>query len=386
MQPNTVVDAVRALAPEIKARGSEIEAGRRTPPDLLDKLKATGVFRMLAPRSHGGLEVEFPRALDAIAAAARIDGSVGWTVMIGSASGILLSRLPKATFDEVYASGPDQIQAGQAGAPSGKAERVEGGYRVTGRWPFSSGCEHADWIIGLAVVTENGEPVPGAHQGIPAMKILARPASEWRIEDTWKVAGLKGTGSHHTALDDHFVPDSHAFELSGESSLPGAMYGATVPWLPLMHAAFAVGMAEGALEELVEMAGAGRQLQFAATPLKLSPVFHYELGRLEADVQAVRAMLQSAADRQWKRALDGKLREPASLPDSLQTAVWVTDMAVKIVDACFNFGGGSALYDASPLQRRLRDMHAGAQHAVVHRKNYELLGAGRMGIEGPPLA
>ncbi len=161
-----ILDKVRVMAPEIRERAPEAEALRRMPLDLVDKLKAAGVFRIYAPKSHGGLELDFPEGLKVIAEVARIDGSAGWTVMIGCASAPILSRMPRATFDEVFGRfGPDIIQAGLAGAPRGRAERVEGGYRVSGEWPFSSGCEHADVIIGACIVTDGGEPVRGPVEG-----------------------------------------------------------------------------------------------------------------------------------------------------------------------------------------------------------------------------
>ncbi len=375
----TIVGKVRALAQEIRDRAGEAEAGRRMPLDLVAKLKTAGAFRMLAPRSHGGLEADFPTALETITEAARADGSAGWTVMIGSATGLLFSRLPRETFDAIYAGGPDVIQAGLAGAPLGRAEQAAGGYRVSGRWPFSSGCQHADWIIGLAVVTKDGTPVPGDQPGPPMTRIVALPASEWTIEDTWDVAGLKGTGSHHTTLADHFVPESQVFELAGPSCLPGPVYDAIGPWIPLMHGAFAVGVAAGALDDLVEMASGGRQQLFARTPMRDSLLFQYEFGELAADLEAARALLKVRADAHWARALEGKLGDPANMGESLQAGVWITAACVKITGAAFTLGGGQALYDASPLQRRMRDMHAAAQHAVVQQKHYQTLGASRLG-------
>ena len=382
-----IIEALRALAPEIRDRAVEAEAGRRMPIDLVGRLRQAGVFRMNTPVSHGGLELAFPEALAAISEAARADGAAGWTVMIGSASGLLFSRLPRETFDAMYAAGPDIIQAGLAGAPLGRAELAPGGYRVTGRWPFSSGCQHADWIIGLAVVTRDGEPVPGPAPGVPAMKIVALPAADWRVEDTWAVSGLKGTGSHHTTLDDRFVPDAQAFELMGPSCLPGPLYASIAAWIPLMHAAFAVGLAEGAIEDLVAMAGSGRQQLFARTPMRDSPVVQYELGQLDADLQAAKALLKVRAEGHWRLAETGGMDAPLVVPQSLQTGVWVTATCLKIAGDCFTLGGGAALYDASPLQRRMRDMHAAAQHAVVQLKHYQTLGAGRLGHQmGPGFA
>lgn len=370
-----ILDKVRVMAPEIRERAPEAEALRRMPLDLVDKLKAAGVFRIYAPKSHGGLELDFPEGLKVIAEVARIDGSAGWTVMIGCASAPILSRMPRATFDEVFGRfGPDIIQAGLAGAPRGRAERVEGGYRVSGEWPFSSGCEHADVIIGACIVTDGGEPVPGPVEGGPPLvKIVGLPASEWTIQDSWTVAGLKGTGSHTTVLKDAFIPEAQTMELAGPSCLTGALYAGLGPWIPLMHGAFAVGMAQGMIEDLAATARTGRRQLFARAAMQDSPIYQYELGALAAEATAAEALLFAKADVQWRRAQSGELG-PASQPDSMLAGVWVTQAALRVCDAGFTLAGASALYDASPIQRRLRDMNAGAQHAVVQKQNYQALG------------
>ncbi len=378
-----VLDNLRALAPEIRDRAAETEAARRIPPDLIGKLRDAGVFRMYTPKSHGGLELDFSDGLEVIAATARADGAAGWTVMIGSATALLFSRLPRQTFELIYQGGPDLIQAGLAGAPRGRAEVVESGFRVSGTWPFSSGCQHADWIIGACVVTREGQPVPGPIEcGPPQTRIVVLPADAWTVEDTWSVSGLKGTGSHSTVLEDAFVPDAQTFELGGPSCLEGPLYAGIGPWIPLMHAAFAVGLAEGAVDDLAAMAGTGRQQLFARTSMQESPVFQYEVGRLDADLAAIRALLKTRAEGHWARARTARLGEPEVMGESLQAGVWITATAVAIASGCYTLGGGGALYDASPLQRRMRDMHAAAQHALVQQQNYQGLGAARLGRGG----
>jgi alkylation response protein AidB-like acyl-CoA dehydrogenase len=212
-------------------------------------------------------------------------------------------------------------------------------------------------------------------------RIVVRPASAWTIEDTWSVAGLKGTGSHTTVLKDAFVPDEWTMELAGPSCLEGPLYNALGPWIPLMHSAFAVGLAEGAIEDLVAMAGTGRQQLFARAAMQDSPVFQYELGQLDAELKAAQAYLESVARGHWARAQAGTLGQPDAMPQSLQAGVWITSACVEIASGCYNLGGGGALYESSPLQRRMRDMHAAAQHAVVQRQNYQAFGAGRLGRE-----
>jgi alkylation response protein AidB-like acyl-CoA dehydrogenase len=342
------------------------------PPDLVERLRSIGVFRMFVPQSHGGLELDMPAGLEVIRALSRLDGSVGWTAMIGSGNALVPSLLPRDIYEQIYRNGPDVILAGSV-LSSGTAEAVPDGWRVNGRWAFASGCQHADWIFGLCVVTEDGKPLPGsaAQAGPPLTRACIRPASDWEIEDTWYVGGLKGTGSNHVSLSETVVPAACLFDLMGESScLPGPLYQAVMQLIPLFHCAFAVGVAEGALDALVALARTGRQQLWAATPLRDSETFQGALGRVAADLNAARTFSQAQIASHWRRALAGTLKDEIFFTRATQTAIWVTSACVRIVDTCVRLGGGSALYENSPMQRQLRDMHAAAQHGFVHERHY----------------
>jgi alkylation response protein AidB-like acyl-CoA dehydrogenase len=379
---------IRKLAPHITSRAAEIEAGHRTPIELVEALRSTGVFRMFVPQSHGGLELDLPAALEVIGALGRIDGSLGWTAMVGAGSAIFVPYLPRETFDQVYQDGPDMIIAASA-QPAGTAEAVADGWRINGRWPFMSGCQHADWILGFCVVSadiagffdavshdwlpEGGKRLlaPTGQDGPPMLRGFMLPAHNWQIEDTWYAAGLKGTGSHHVMLRDMLVPAANSFDpVSGGQCQPGPLYQAVLGLIPLLHCAFAVGIAEGTLEELVELANTGRRQQRAAVPMRASEIFQYELGRIDAELRAARAFSQVQAGSHWGHALGGTLNGEALLAEGTQTAIWVTAACIRVVDACFAVGGGSALYESSPLQRRMRDLHAAAQHVGVQQRHY----------------
>lgn len=375
-----VLGRLEALAPEIRERAAEAEAGARIPPDLIAKLRAAGVFRLFTPKSRGGIEAPFGEGLKVLQCAARIDGSLGWVVTIGVTGPLMFCRLPRAVFDALYAGGPDLIQAGAAATPGGFAEKAEGGWTAKGRWPFASGCQHADVILGNCALSEGGEPIKDPVTGMPVSKMVVLPAGDFEIEPTWKVSGLKGTGSHHVRLSERLAPDERFFPMAGPTCVDGPLYRerALGSWIPLMHAAFAVGLAEGAIEDLVEMATGGRRQLFARASMMESPVFQYELGRLDADLAASRALLEERVALQWRRALDDAF-DMTSMADSMQAGVWITEACLRVASGCYSLGGGAALYETSPLQRRMRDLHAAAQHAVVQRQNYQGLGQGRLG-------
>ncbi len=371
---------IHEMAPAISARVAEIEAGRRLPLDLVEALRSIGVFRMLAPQSHGGLELDLPAAVEVLIALARIDGSVGWCATITSGASIVAALLPRQTYEQVYRNGPDMIMAGSAAVPGGTAEAAPGGWRVNGRWPFASGCQHADWMAGLCVMKKGGEPLPGpaGEKGPPMVRCFVLPAREWQIEDTWSVAGLKGSGSHHISIEDKFVPAENFFDLAqGVPGLPGPLYQAPLSLLPLLLSAVAVGIAEGALNELVAQANTGWQQQRAAAPARESELFQFEIGRTEADIRAARALLQYQAASHLHHALGGTLKNDVlslQAAQVLQAAAWVNATCVRAVDACFALGGSTAIYASSPLQRRMRDLHVAAQHATVQQRNFATAG------------
>src|SRR5215213_488969 len=150
------------------------------PLDLGETLRSIGAFRLLAPQSHDGLELDLPTALRVISAAARIEGSVGWTMMTSNGGHLFATVLPRETYDKIYENGPDVIFAGSA-QPGGTAELVTGGWRVSGRWPFASGCQHADWMLGMCIMAEGGHPIPG-EGGAPLIRGFVLPARDWCIE------------------------------------------------------------------------------------------------------------------------------------------------------------------------------------------------------------
>jgi alkylation response protein AidB-like acyl-CoA dehydrogenase len=372
---------IQDLAPDVATRAAEIESRRRIPLDLVEKLRSIGVFRMFVAQSHGGFEPDLSAAMEVYAALSRIDGSVGWTTMIGSGEAIFVPLLPRETYEQVYRDGPDVIIAGST-QPGGTAEATMGGWRVNGRWPFASGCQHADWIFGFCVMTKDGMPIPGP-AGVgdsPSIQGVLLPARDWKIEDTWYVSGLKGTGSHHITLSNAIVPAANFFDLTnGRPCVPGPLYHAVPQLLPVMHGAVTLGIAEGALDELVTLANTGRQQFRAAVPMRDSETFQAELGRIAAEIRAARTFLEAQTASHWRHAQAGTLKDEALLTQATQTAIWLASTCVGAANACFALGGGSALYETSSLQRRVRDLHAAAQHRVAQQRHY--VSAGKLLLE-----
>jgi indole-3-acetate monooxygenase len=187
-----VLSRIAALAPMVARLAPDIEQGRRLPAELVSALKSARIYGMLVPRRYGGLELDAPSAFRAVAALARLDGSVGWNAMIGQIAGLMPFLTSPTLCEQILRDGQDHIIAG-SGQPVGAAERVPGGWRVTGTWPFASGCQNAEWIGGTCVMMENGSPIENSDGPGPMTRTCLMPAEHWEIRDTWRTLGLKGT-------------------------------------------------------------------------------------------------------------------------------------------------------------------------------------------------
>jgi alkylation response protein AidB-like acyl-CoA dehydrogenase len=376
----SLLSHAQELAIHAAARGAECEALRTLTPDLVAGLREIGIFRMFVPRSHGGLELGFPETLPIIEALACGDGAVGWSAMIGSHLPLVAAALPRRAFDQLYANGPDLIGAGSL-IPAGRAELVAGGYVVSGRWPFTSGCRHADYLMGLCVMGNEGVAVAGKADGPPDIRVVFAPARDWGIEDTWHAAGLKGTGSHHVTLSNVRVPPEMTYDLmTARSNVAGPLYCAgPIPLLALHLGAVAVGIAEGAIRDLVASANPGRRQMRARMDLRDNPLFQHELGRADADVHAARAFLHTQCEKLWRTATTGQVIDFAASAEVVQALAWITATCARATDQCYSLGGASALYESSPLQRRLRDIHAVTQHGIAQQKRFGTAGRLRLG-------
>ncbi|MGH3308526.1 MAG: acyl-CoA dehydrogenase family protein, partial [Nocardioides sp.] len=366
-----ILDAVKALSPSITVRAEEIERARRLPPDLVDELLAAGCFRMLVPRSHGGAQLDLPVQMQVLEELARADASVAWTVMIGSEGPVLFRMLPRASFDALYAAGPDVIMAG-ASKPTGVATPVEGGYRVTGQWAFASGCQHAHWFIGHCIVDDGREP-PG--------RMMVLPPSDVEIKDTWSVSGMCGTGSHDVVANGAFVRDELSFVLGSEPSVDvPPLRIPEVSRAAIQIASVTIGVARGALDEILALA-LDKTPTFTEEPLASNPLFQNQFGKAETQLRAARTALRGEADIVWAKAQAGSPFTPENRAHVRGTTTWVARTAAAVVNTAYQAGGSSSIYTSNPLQRRLRDAHALTQHFVMKADTFTKVGAVLAGQE-----
>jgi len=378
-QRRAPIAAARDLAATIAAAAPAIEESRRIPPALVQEIARAGLFRMLVPESVGGLEVEPLTMLDVLEEIACADGSAGWATMIGATTGVIGAYLPDQAAREIFTTHPDGVTGGVF-HPRGRAVLCDGGYRVSGRWPLASGCQHCSWLLGGCVIFENSKPRLRA-DGTPELRMTIFPASEVQIIDTWNVSGLRGTGSHDIAVEDVFVPHERSVWFS--SDVPrrgGALYAFPVfGLLALGIAAVALGIARGAIQDFLAIAGS-KVATGGRRPIAERSATQAQVARATALLGASRAYVHETVREVWAAASAGAavtLEQRARL--RLAATEAVRD-AAHTVDLMYEAGGATAIYAESPLQRRFRDVHVVTQHILVAAPTYELAGRILLGL------
>jgi indole-3-acetate monooxygenase len=373
---NEITSAIRDLKPLVLRDAIEADENYGLSTAVIDAMKSAGIFRIFVPREHGGLELDLPQIVEVIRSLSRIDASVGWTAMIGAGSALFATMLPRAIFERIYRNHADTIIAGSTQV-LGRVEKRDDGWHASGRWPFASGCRHADWMLGFCKLVESKDGEPGK----PKVVVVILPASNWTIEPTWRAPGLKGSGSHHIVLDSTVVPNENFFDMSAQERwADGPLYGGVPQIIALLHGAVSLGIAEGALDDLLAIAASGRRQERADAPMRDTEAFQTDLGCLHAALRAARGLLLEQTESHWRHALAARLGTNALLVEGSQAAIWTIGTCVSVVDKCFALAGSAALYDDSPLQRRMRDIHVAAQHNLMQPRHY--VKAGKLLVTG----
>jgi alkylation response protein AidB-like acyl-CoA dehydrogenase len=377
--PSPIVTA-RAVAVQIRAAAEQIERDRRLPVPLVEAMARAGIFRLCVPRALGGGEVDAATTIRTIEELSRADGSAGWCAMIGATTGVISAYLREDAAEEIYGRSPNVVTGGVY-APQGRAVVVDGGYRVSGRWAFASGCQHCAWLLGGCVVLNDGAPrlLP---RGIPDSRLMLFRAADAEVIDTWTVSGLRGTGSHDIGVSDIFVPEARSVSLlTDRARHAGPLYRFPVfGLLALGIAGVAIGVARSAIDELTELAGA-KTPTGSRRRLAERAAIQAQVAEAEAVLRSARAFLFDTVGDAWQAAVT---QQAISIPQRALlrlAATHATISAAKVVDLMYNAGGGTSVYAASPLQRHFRDIHVVTQHMMVAPPTYELTGRVLLGID-----
>jgi alkylation response protein AidB-like acyl-CoA dehydrogenase len=350
------------------------ERERALPQTLLAELRATGLMRAGVPTALDGLEASPATTLRGAEAIARGDASAGWCVSIAATSSLLSAYLPAAGASEIF-SDPNMVAAG-VWAPRGRAAIVDGGMRVSGRWSFCSGISHSRWLFAGCVLDD---PQAGAKG--PTLRVVGMPTSELEILDTWHTSGLRGTGSHDALANDLFVPDHHVLSLVGSGPRVDApLYRFPIfGFFALSIAAAALGNARGAIDELIELAGT-KTAQGSSRTLAERPSTQAAVGEAEAALRAARSLFYESIEEAWAAAQqDTPVSESLRLGLRL-AATHAVRSSAEIARTMYDIGGGTAIYEESPLQRRFRDAHTATAHFQVNPAIWELTGRVLLGV------
>jgi indole-3-acetate monooxygenase len=389
MDDRTSLDCLaraRALAPLIAAAAPRIEAESELPADLLDALHEARLFRMLLPRSLGGEEVSPVVFMQTVEEIAKADASTAWCIAQTSVCSTISRALKPEIAAEIFKNDPRGVLA-WGPAVSGKAVVDDGGYRVSGTWPFASGSRHATWLgAHCRVVEADGTPRQDTNGGA-LERTLVFPRAAATIKDTWQVIGLKGTGSDTYTVNDLFVPADraighHALD-PAERREHGPLYAFNIYQLfGACFPAIALGIARATLDAFVALAGAKTPMLGKAL-LRDNAVIQSQVGFAESQFAAARVFFYDTWEKIWQAAQAGSL--PIDARVRLRMAsVYASHEAREVVTTAYLAAGASAVFESNPFERRFRDMHAVSQQLQSHFSIFEVIGQYFLGFPANP--
>jgi alkylation response protein AidB-like acyl-CoA dehydrogenase len=368
---DAMIARAAALARELAATS---ERERALPQALVEALRATGLLRAGVPAELGALEAPPAVTLRGAETIARGDASAGWCVSIAATSSLLCAYLPQDGAAEIFGD-PHAIAAG-VWAPRGRAVPVDGGLTVSGRWSFCSGISHAQWLFAGCVLED-----PRAGADGPVLRVVGLPRAELEILDTWHTSGLRGTASHDALAEELFVPERRVLSLMGAAPrVDTALYRFPVfGFFALSIAAAALGNARGAIDALTELAVA-KTAQGSSRVLAERPATQAAVGEAEAALRAARALYYEAIEEAWEAAQHERPVDVGPRLGLRLAATHAVRTAADVARSMYDFGGGSSIYEGSPLQRRFRDAHAATAHFQVNPAIWELTGRVLLGL------
>ena len=373
------LEAARKLVPMIRSCAEEIEAQRELPRPLFEALADAGLFHLAVPRALGGAELDLPTYVEVIEEIGKADASTGWCVNQGAVFATYAARMPRDVARSIWIDNtPRSVVANTPGATA-QAVVVPGGYRVTGRQGFSTGCRHAAWLAAHAQILENGQT--RLENGQPETRYFFVPVAEAELLDTWRVRGMRGTGTHHFAVNDVFVPAERTV-LSATAPLleTGPLY--RIPRTLLFasgDAAVALGVARTCLATFFELAGAKTPRAMQAL-LRDQSMIQVAVGQAEAHLRSGRAFLTEAVREIWTAVSSTgtiSLDQRAALRLATTHAI---RLAVQVVDTVYNAAGATAIDEDNLLQRHFQDIHVISQHLQGRLSRYELVGRHWLGL------
>ena len=379
---DSLLDKVKEITPIIREHAGEAEEARRLSHPVVEAMTKAGLYRMSRPKAFGGLELDPVTIFRVIEDIARHDSAPAWNLQISTAINSSLAWLPDEGAGEIMDGHPDVIFAG-AWHPPGQATPVEGGYRLTGQWPYCSGINECTWFVPAAFIMDGDGPLLN-DQGVPIQHWMWTPVEKVMILDTWHTMGMCATGSHDVAVSELFIPEHHTapivpLECPGKA-YQGPLYRLTIwPGIGIL-APPALGIARAAIDDLLETARR-KTPAYTGSTLRERQVVQRQVAEAEATLGAGRAFLYETFRESWEAVLGG---EEIDLEWKMKMQLAATHSilaASKAVDLVHAVAGGSGIRNEYRYQRYFRDVHTITQHGFTSASRYESVGALMLGEE-----
>ncbi|GAB3569338.1 acyl-CoA dehydrogenase family protein [Amycolatopsis endophytica] len=370
-----LVDRIRALQPMLAKNSAQGEADRRVVEESITALAEAGVFKIAQPKRYGGYETSMRTMLDVSAAVAEADGGTAWVVTLCNVCAWVVGLFPQQAQDDVWADTPDAKVCGVI-TPTSETTKVDGGYRVTGRWYYNSGSWHADWAtMGVPITDESGAVVD---QGMALI-----PRSDLKLEETWFVAGMRASGSNCMVAEDVFVPEHRVLSVPplieghyGTEHTDETLYrSALVPILALVLAGPQLGLGRRALE-IVQAKAATKPISYTHFAAQSDSVgFQLQLAEAAMRIETAHLHAYRAADDIDTAAAQGGYPDQLARARVRADTAWVLDNVTRAIDILLFAHGAGSFAEVNPLQRIWRDSAVAARHAVtLPTVNYEIYG------------
>jgi len=381
------LDAVELLIPRIEARASEAETLRRIPDATIEDLRNAGLMKALQPARYGGYELDPVVLYRAARRIGEVCGSTAWVFAVLGVHPWQLGLFPDAAQADVWGD-DDRVLVASTYAPVGKITPAEGGFRISGRWPYSSGSDHCDWVLLGGIDASDPEALD--------MRTFLLPRSDYEVIDTWNAVGLKGTGTNDILVRDAFVPEHRtlSFADTGRCECPGHAVNAAALYRLPFASVFASTIASAALGT-----ARGALAAYRSVLAERFKIAYGEAAREDPHAQVKLAQAHSMVDAAWlqlERNIESvhEAARRGEVPGLLERArlrhdqAYGVSRAIEAADLCFESSGGSVLRDGHPLQRFWRDVHAARQHAINdYERAATLYGRALLGVDvsGDPM-
>jgi len=378
-----LLTAARELAPLIRQHAGSAEQNGRLAPEVVTALARSGFFRLLLPRSLGGLEVDPATCSLVVEELARSDSAAAWALQAGNTGAWWAARLPVEGVEEIYSSDPSALMSASFHPPQ-RARAADGGYRVTGRGPLASTIHDSEWVF-LSALVMDGEQ-PRVIDGAPEIIALVLRTADVEIVDTWQSLGMRGTDSQDITITDVLVPRRRTLHLTPEFE-PGMHHRGPLYRLPaaaataMIIAPTALAVARSAIGELRELAGRKTSFGFNRT-LSQRPVVQATLARADATLRAARLLWYGTLASAWNRCRAGTPHTLEQRADLLLAGAHAAAAAAEVADMMHRAAGTAGIYARNPLERHFRDAMTLRHHGFVSENRYEAVGQVYLGV--PP--